>query len=84
MERGPVSLTLSRFLFYKSRFLYNCLLYTNRGEEIMPDPNQQGPMSWADLLNQFGGGAGGSQRTQCRRSSRGRRIRYAANPFLLK
>lgn len=24
----------------------------------MPDPNQQGPMSWADLLNQFGGGAG--------------------------
>lgn len=27
----------------------------------MPDPNQQGPMSWADLLNQFGGGAGGSQ-----------------------
>lgn len=31
----------------------------------MPDPNQQGPMSWADLLNQFGGsagGAGGSQR----------------------
>ena len=25
----------------------------------MPDPNQQGPMSWADLLNQFGGGAGG-------------------------
>lgn len=29
----------------------------------MPDPNQQGPMSWADLLNQFGGGvgAGGAQ-----------------------
>ena len=27
----------------------------------MPDPNQQGPMSWADLLNQFAGGAGGSQ-----------------------
>ena len=27
----------------------------------MPDPNQQGPMSWANLLNQFGGGAGGSQ-----------------------
>ena len=26
----------------------------------MPDPNQQGPMSWADLLNQFGGGAGGA------------------------
>lgn len=26
----------------------------------MPDPNQQGPMSWADLLNQFGG-AGGAQ-----------------------
>ncbi len=27
----------------------------------MADPNQQGPMSWADLLNQFGGatGAGG-------------------------
>ena len=25
----------------------------------MPDPNQQGPMSWADLLNQFGGSAGG-------------------------
>ena len=24
----------------------------------MSDPNQQGPMSWADLLNQFGGGAG--------------------------
>ncbi len=24
----------------------------------MPDSNQQGPMSWADLLNQFGGGAG--------------------------
>ncbi len=28
----------------------------------MADPNQQGPMSWADLLNQFGGAAGaGSQ-----------------------
>ena len=29
----------------------------------MADPNQQGPMSWADLLNQFGGAAGGSQGT---------------------
>ena len=28
----------------------------------MPDPNQQGPMNWADLLNQFGG-AGGHQGT---------------------
>ena len=26
----------------------------------MADPNQQGPMSWADLLSQFGGAAGGS------------------------
>ncbi len=25
----------------------------------MADPNQQGPMSWADLLSQFGGAAGG-------------------------
>lgn len=30
----------------------------------MPDPNQQGPMSWADLLNQFGGGAGGAGGSQ--------------------
>lgn len=30
----------------------------------MPDPNQQGPMSWADLLNQFGGGAGGAAGSQ--------------------
>lgn len=30
----------------------------------MPDPNQQGPMSWADLLNQFGGGAGGAGDSQ--------------------
>lgn len=30
----------------------------------MPDPNQQGPMSWADLLNQFGGGAGGTGGSQ--------------------
>lgn len=30
----------------------------------MPDPNQQGPMSWADLLNQFGGGAGGADGSQ--------------------
>ena len=30
----------------------------------MPDPNQQGPMSWADLLNQFGGGAGGASGSQ--------------------
>lgn len=30
----------------------------------MPDPNQQGPMSWADLLNQFGGGTGGAGGSQ--------------------
>lgn len=30
----------------------------------MPDPNQQGPMSWADLLNQFGGGVGGAGGSQ--------------------
>ena len=30
----------------------------------MPDPNQQGPMSWADLLNQFDGGAGGAGGSQ--------------------
>lgn len=30
----------------------------------MPDPNQQGPMSWADLLNQFAGGAGGAGGSQ--------------------
>lgn len=30
----------------------------------MSDPNQQGPMSWADLLNQFGGGAGGAGGSQ--------------------
>lgn len=30
----------------------------------MPDPNQQRPMSWADLLNQFGGGAGGAGGSQ--------------------
>lgn len=30
----------------------------------MADPNQQGPMSWADLLNQFGGGAGGAGGSQ--------------------
>lgn len=30
----------------------------------MPDPNQQGPMIWADLLNQFGGGAGGAGGSQ--------------------
>ena len=30
----------------------------------MPDPNRQGPMSWADLLNQFGGGAGGAGGSQ--------------------
>ena len=30
----------------------------------MPDPNQQGPMSWADLLNQFGGGAAGAGGSQ--------------------
>lgn len=30
----------------------------------MTDPNQQGPMSWADLLNQFGGGAGGAGGSQ--------------------
>lgn len=30
----------------------------------MPDPNQQGPMSWADLLNQFGDGAGGAGGSQ--------------------
>ena len=30
----------------------------------MPDPNQQGPMSRADLLNQFGGGAGGAGGSQ--------------------
>lgn len=30
----------------------------------MPDPNQQGPMNWADLLNQFGGGAGGAGGSQ--------------------
>ena len=50
----------------------------------MPDPNQQGPMSWADLLNQFGGGAGGaggSQGPVPAVSRGGGEFEYAANPF---
>lgn len=52
----------------------------------MPDPNQQGPMSWADLLNQFGGGAGGAGGSQGPSAGghRGAANSICCEPVLLK